>query len=171
MKKLNFVNHDWNLIVSVNENLGHYWKCIGGLEQKRWYAKEMHLREHLNIKLMDDDELMYLKRSQRGKNCITNAVNFDILSNMRYADAFFYTPMDVRSENHSSDMVARILYLAEQPYDTSKSGAGKFRLHSRASEMTGFRDKNLSGVELKEQINNNKAGWFDFGEDIEIDLD
>ena len=26
----------------VNEHLGSYWKCLGGMEQKRWYAQEIH---------------------------------------------------------------------------------------------------------------------------------
>jgi len=38
----------------LNENLGNYWQCIIGQEQKRWFTKETHLRKELNIKQMDD---------------------------------------------------------------------------------------------------------------------
>ena len=38
-----------------NENLGFYWDCIIGQEQKRWFTKETHMRKELNIAQLDDD--------------------------------------------------------------------------------------------------------------------
>jgi hypothetical protein len=38
----------------VNENLDSYWMCLNGLEQKRWFTKELHLRKELNLKTMSD---------------------------------------------------------------------------------------------------------------------
>lgn len=43
-----------NLAVDVNENLGNYWKCLSGIDQKRWFTKELYLREVLKIKTLDD---------------------------------------------------------------------------------------------------------------------
>jgi len=33
-----------------NEKIGEYWECIIGQEQKRWFTKETHMRNKLNIK-------------------------------------------------------------------------------------------------------------------------
>ena len=33
---------NWDYTAAMNENLGMYWECLSGLEQKRWYAKEIH---------------------------------------------------------------------------------------------------------------------------------
>lgn len=44
----------------VNENLGTYFRCIDGLQQKRWYARETYLRHKLNIKTLSDKSLKKL---------------------------------------------------------------------------------------------------------------
>lgn len=55
--------------------------------------------------------------SGRGDKCINNTCNYDILSNERYIDAFFYTQMERRTLkflNESSDTVAKLLYIGEE---------------------------------------------------------
>ena len=44
-----------NFIAITDEKLGVYFKCIKGLDQKRWFARETHLRNVLNIKCLDDE--------------------------------------------------------------------------------------------------------------------
>ena len=84
-------DNDFNLKVDLNENLGNYWKCISGIDQKRWYAKELYLRYTQKIRTIDDYNLTLMGLSGRGDKCISNTCNYDILQNEKYADAFFYT--------------------------------------------------------------------------------
>ena len=62
---------------------------------------------------MDSQELENLRRAQRAKRVIQNTCNYDILSNHKYADLFYYDPLDRRKEHESSDMVTKLLYLGE----------------------------------------------------------
>jgi hypothetical protein len=39
-KPIDFFAEEQEII--VDEDLGNYWNCIGGMEQKRWYAQEIH---------------------------------------------------------------------------------------------------------------------------------
>ena len=97
----------------VNERLDEYWKCLNGLDQKRWFAKETHLRKALNMKTINDRSYQKLKNSKRGSKYIINLINYDILQNWSYADKFYYTQMDRRVENASSDFVASLIYYGE----------------------------------------------------------
>ena len=111
------MDDDCNLKIDVDEDLGNYWKCLSGIDQKRWFAKEVHLRRCLKIRTLDDYNLSLLSHSVRGHKMISNLCNYDILSNDRYADAFFYTKMECRAQQfqfESSDIVAKILYLGEE---------------------------------------------------------
>ena len=53
----------------------------------------------MRIQTLDDDNLQLLRTSNRGKKCISNIINYDILNNFRYSDLFFYTQLDQRIEN------------------------------------------------------------------------
>ena len=106
-----------NLAVDVNEKLGNYWKCLSGIDQKRWFTKELYLREELKIKTLDDYNMSLISLGQRGEKCISGICNYDILRNERQADVFFYTPMEKRFQQfqfESSDIVAKIIYLGEE---------------------------------------------------------
>ena len=90
-KKLAFCDEEWNITVDINENLGDYWQCLTGIDQKRWLAKQVRNRKCLNIRQLDDDQLTKLRTAKRGSNWIHNICNYDILSNFAYADALNYT--------------------------------------------------------------------------------
>lgn len=99
----------------VDEKLDPFWNSINGIEQKRWFAKETYFRNNYNIKTIDNRAYESLKNEKRGDQVIFDAINYDILSNLRYADQFFYTQLDKRGDNdfEFSDYVARVIYLGE----------------------------------------------------------
>lgn len=101
----------------VDEELGQYWECLRGIDQKKWYLKEAYLRRDLGSRNVDDTGFHNLRTSQRAKKFISSDPNYDILMNFRYADAFFYTPLSMRVENTSSDYISKIIYMGE---DTTK---------------------------------------------------
>ena len=35
-------DNDWNFLIDVDEQLGTYWTCLRGQDQKRWFVKEAH---------------------------------------------------------------------------------------------------------------------------------
>lgn len=39
----------------VNENLGQFWQCLSGIDQKRWFTQEQYFRKHLKLSRLDDD--------------------------------------------------------------------------------------------------------------------
>ena len=50
---------------------------------------------------------------------MNNIFNYDILTNFRYADCFFYTQMSMRDPNdRDSEFVTKTLYLADKDKDT-----------------------------------------------------
>lgn len=67
LKKCKIISshHKWDQDLDVNENLPDYFCCIPGEEQKNWYAKEVYLREVLELKTIDDKELERLRTAQR----------------------------------------------------------------------------------------------------------
>ena len=96
-KRLGKFYQEKNLV--VDEKLDPFWNSINGLEQKRWFAKETYFRKNYNIKTIDDRAYESLKNAKRGDQVIFDAINYDILSNLRYADQFFYTQLDKRGDN------------------------------------------------------------------------
>ena len=70
------------------------------------------MTNHLKIKSIDDDAYERLRTTKRTKKFINNAYNYDILTNFRYADLFFYTQMSMREDGDDvSDYVSRKIYL------------------------------------------------------------
>ena len=53
-KSVLHVDGDWNIVESINENLGCYWECLQGIYQKRWFTKELYNRKNLNKKTLED---------------------------------------------------------------------------------------------------------------------
>ena len=92
--------------MTVNEKLDNYWRSLNGMDQKRWFTKEVYLRKLFNIRLIDNKALKKLRMNKRGRSCISNEANYDILSVNRYSDAFFYSNMEIASERFASDIVA-----------------------------------------------------------------
>ena len=109
------VDMNFKIDPNIDENIGNYWNCLKGKSQFRWYIKELHLHKVLKISTLNKYGCEKLRTSIRSNRPIsTMAINYDILSNQRYVDAFFYMYMDRRVENKYSDFVAKILYLGEQ---------------------------------------------------------
>lgn len=63
VKKLKYIDNDWNFTGAVNENLGSYWTCIQGMDQKRWFAQEIYNQKKLQFKKLSDHALMMLSVS------------------------------------------------------------------------------------------------------------
>jgi len=32
------MDRDWNFTINIDENLGKYWECLPGMQQKRWFT-------------------------------------------------------------------------------------------------------------------------------------
>ena len=62
---------------------------------------------------MGGENFNNLRKVKRYGKYINNAINYDILQNFRYADAFFYTKMAKRIENDQSDFISTILYYGD----------------------------------------------------------
>ena len=61
LKKVeHYFGDDWNFSHLIDEDLGTYWQCIPGLEQKRWFAAELHYRNCMRIQTLDDENLKML---------------------------------------------------------------------------------------------------------------
>ena len=118
-------NEDWEWTTIIDENLGSFWECLPGLEQKRWYATELYLRNKLHIQpIVDKPSFESLRVSRRGHQCMASIFNYDILSNFRYTDIFFYHALDQRLvlngniDHKSSDVVSNVLKMGEKTYQT-----------------------------------------------------
>lgn len=62
----NHFNEDWEWTSIIDENLGSFWECLPGLEQKRWYATELYLRNTLHIQpIVDEPSFTSLRTSKR----------------------------------------------------------------------------------------------------------
>jgi len=65
---------------------------------------------------------------------MSSIFNYDILSNFRYADVFFYHPLDQRLEidgkidHNSSDIVANVLKMGEKRFKNMSHRKAKFRM-------------------------------------------
>ncbi len=116
-----------NYVSITDEKLGVYFECLKGLDQKRWFARETHLRNQVNIKTLDDESYKLLSKKRRGEKYISNIACYDILHNPFYADALFYTSMDQRIkyegkiEHYSSDLIAQHVFMGEERYDKTKT--------------------------------------------------
>jgi len=49
----------------VDENLPNYWNSLSGLDQKRWFTREAHLRDFIHVKTMGDDQFEMLRKEKR----------------------------------------------------------------------------------------------------------
>lgn len=99
----------------VDEKLGTYIQCLGNKNRKVWRIEEQHRRKEFGIKVLDDTTLEALRDNKPHNKLIKTCHNYELTANMKYAAAFQYTPIEMRDtpeEKHTSDMVAKMLYLA-----------------------------------------------------------
>lgn len=75
------------------------------------------MRKLFNVRLIDDVAFKKLRTYSRRKHCISNEINYDILSIDRYSEAFFFSNLDVAGEKTASDIVAQIIYLNADVHD------------------------------------------------------
>ncbi|CDW90155.1 UNKNOWN [Stylonychia lemnae] len=109
----------------VDEQLGSYFECLTPYQRKIWFYEEKHLQRTLKITTIDDYAKEKLRSSKSGQKQIRDVkilmfnkiqcYNYEILTNQKYADAFQFTPLDMRDtpeEKEASDMVMRLLLIA-----------------------------------------------------------
>ena len=100
----------------VDENLGTYAQCLDPKNRKAWLIEEKHLRKKFGVHTVTDEMLERLKeQSKNGAKRIKSTHNYEITSNPRYADAFQYTPVEMRDtkeEKVNSNLVLKHLKLA-----------------------------------------------------------
>lgn len=82
----------------MNENLGDFWECLSGIDQKKWFAMELHHQDKLRQRTLSAEQLRALGQSRRKDKLINSLCNYHILENQKYADMFFYTPIDRRED-------------------------------------------------------------------------
>ena len=67
---------------------------------------------------MSDANFEELSNSKRAKQYLMNLFNYDILTNNRYCDQFFYSNLDIRVEQESSDFIFNALNLGEEKIES-----------------------------------------------------
>jgi hypothetical protein len=66
---------DWEFEGLIDEQLGTFWECIPGLEQKRWYTNELYLRNELKIQpIVDLPSFERLRTTQRKHYCLSSII-------------------------------------------------------------------------------------------------
>lgn len=112
LKKMHLVADDE--IELVDENVGSYYECVSVGERKRWLAQEVHANRTLGVSSMGFATSDKLRTANGRWRVIKNAPNYEILSNIKYCQAFQFTPIDMcdtQEEQEISDMITRVLYL------------------------------------------------------------
>ena len=99
----------------VIESLEPFFSMLKNKDREFWFAEEKVCRERIGLKRVSEKNYLNLIFAPPNftSNRLRSVHNYDILSNPRYLDLFHYAPLDGRSENASSDMVARLLYIGE----------------------------------------------------------
>jgi len=78
-KDIEGMDRDWNFTLSIDENLGSYWECLPGMQQKRWFTQEARLKGTLNMGNVSESSLEHLRTCKRGPKILSNVHNYDIL--------------------------------------------------------------------------------------------
>ena len=81
LKQPDYCDEDWNIVKVVDEKLGEYWQCLTGLDQKRWFTKEIYQRNKLKISQLEDSSISILRHVKRGQKYISNIPCYDMLWN------------------------------------------------------------------------------------------
>lgn len=78
----------------TDENLGTYWECLLGQQQKRDFTKEAYGRANVGMRFLDDESYEDLRTTNghaklnKESKFIQNIFSYDMLRNPIYADAF-----------------------------------------------------------------------------------
>ena len=103
-------NDDWEFHGHVDENIGSYWECLSGIDQKRWVARELHIQKKLNLKSLDNTNFGNLCNSTRQKKCISSICNYRMLENHEYANSMYFFHIQDRNTDWKSE-VSDVVYL------------------------------------------------------------
>lgn len=79
VKKMKHIDDDWNFTGAINENLGSYWTCIQGMDQKRWFTQEIYNQKKLHFKKLSEKSVLSLGLSQRQGKYFSANYSYDIL--------------------------------------------------------------------------------------------
>jgi len=72
------------------------------------------LRHEVGVATISDRALEKLRTTKRTKKYIFNIPNYDILSNMIYADSFLFEQINKRVDHANSNIISSLLYLGEK---------------------------------------------------------
>jgi len=100
--------------ICVNEKIGSYFECVPVGLRKLWFAETLHNTRNLGIDTMGDWAIEKLSTAKGGWRVIKNAPNYEILSNMKYVQAFQFVPIDMTDlaqEVEISDTLLKVLYM------------------------------------------------------------
>jgi hypothetical protein len=86
--KMFCISKDYTNTEDVTEDLDEYWQNLVGKEQMEWFANELYNRSALKIKTLDNRSLEKLRTTKRTKKYFSGAVNYEILSNLKYCELF-----------------------------------------------------------------------------------
>lgn len=73
------------------------------------------MRQEFGIKTLNESTLAEMRNNKPHNKIIKTCANYEITSNIKYSAAFQFTPVDMRDtqdEKYTSDMVAKMIYLA-----------------------------------------------------------
>ena len=84
-----------------------YWTCLKGIDQKAWYADELHLRDKHNIKCIDDKALAKLKTA-KSISKMQGAPNYNLLYNQEYIDRFQYIGIQNRADGKEFELADNV---------------------------------------------------------------
>jgi len=79
------------------------------------------LRHEVGVATISDRALEKLRTTKRTKKYIFNIPNYDILSNMIYADSFLFEQINKRVDHANSNVISSLLYLGEKKMDGKES--------------------------------------------------
>ena len=75
-----------------DEKMGNYFFTLTEFQKAKWLASELYQINELNISNLPVESIDYLKRRKTGKKVLSSAMNYNILHNPYYEDAFQFKP-------------------------------------------------------------------------------
>lgn len=111
-KKAGLIEEDEDLV--VDEKVGSYFECISVADRKRIYAEELHMNKDLGISTMGKWAVDKMRTSDGGWRVLKNAPNYEILSNIKFQQAFQFSPIDMCNtveEQSVSETIMKVLYM------------------------------------------------------------
>jgi len=163
--KLGLAEDDEDII--VDEKVGSFYECVSVADRKRWYAEELHAVKDLGISSMGKGSVDRMRSAVGGWRVIKNAPNYEILSNIKFCQAFQFSPIDMcntAEEQAVSETIMKVLYMGyarpgHQDFDFKKA------LHTRSHKRAAHKMAKAKAMQMM-QANKAKAQ----NETIEVDL-